>query len=97
MVRESIVSSDCVIESGAVVERAVIDKRSRVEQNARIGWGIADQQIRIAMVGKNSVVPAGYLVEPEGEVSTDVIASDYDDNVVHAGQIIQTRRKPNEL
>lgn len=97
VVRESIIATDCVIESGAVVERAVIDKRSTVGRNARVGWGIADQNIRIALVGKNSTVPAGYVVEPEGEVGCDVIESDYDDNVVHAGQTIQTRRKANEI
>jgi glucose-1-phosphate adenylyltransferase len=97
VVRESVISTDCVIESGAVIERAVLDKHVHVEQNARIGWGIADPIIKIALVGKNSTVPAGYVVEPEGEVGTDVIASDYDENVVHAGQLIQTRRLPNEI
>jgi glucose-1-phosphate adenylyltransferase len=97
VVRESIILTDTVIESGAVVERAVIDKRSRVESNARVGWGIADQNVKIAVVGKGSVVPAGYVVEPEGVVGTDVIASDYDDSVVHAGQFIETRRLPNEI
>lgn len=97
VVRESIIGTDCVIESGAVVERAVVDKRSRVEQNARIGWGIAEQYIKIAVVGKNSTVPAGYVIEPEAEVSTDVIAADYDGNIVRAGQTIQTRREANEV
>jgi glucose-1-phosphate adenylyltransferase len=97
IVRESVIATDCVIESGAVIERAVIDKRSRVEQNARVGWGIADQVIKIALVGKNSTVPAGYVVEPEGEVGTDVVASDYDESVVRAGQLIQTRRLANEI
>jgi glucose-1-phosphate adenylyltransferase len=97
VVRESIVGTDGVIESGAVVERAVIDKRARVEQNARVGWGIAEQNIRIALVGKNSTVPANYVIEPEGEVSTDVIAADYDETRVRAGQTIQTRRKANEV
>jgi glucose-1-phosphate adenylyltransferase len=97
VVRESVIATDCVIESGAVIERAVIDKRSRVEQNARVGWGIADQVIKIALVGKNSTVPAGYVVEPEGEVGTDVVASDYDETVVRAGQLIQTRRLANEI
>jgi len=97
VVRESIIATDCVIESGAVIERAVLDKRSHVEQKARVGWGIADQIIKIALVGKHSTVPAGYVVEPEGEVGTDVIASDYDDTVVHAGQLIKTRRQPNEI
>ncbi|MEP7134613.1 MAG: sugar phosphate nucleotidyltransferase [Chloroflexota bacterium] len=97
VVRESIISTDCVIESGAVIERAVLDKSVHVEQNARIGWGVADQVIKIAMVGKHSTVPAGYVVEPEGEVGTDVVASDYDESVVHAGQSIQTRRLANEI
>jgi hypothetical protein len=69
----------------------------KVEQNARVGWGIADRQIKIALVGKNSTVPAGYVIEPEAEVSTDVIAADYDGNVVRAGQTIQTRRQANEV
>ncbi|MBI4760110.1 MAG: glucose-1-phosphate adenylyltransferase [Chloroflexota bacterium] len=97
VVRESIILTDSVIESGAVVERAVIDKRVRVEQNARVGWGVREPDIRIAMVGKNSIIPAGYVVEPEGVVGTDVIASDYPETIVRAGQFIQTRRQPNEI
>lgn len=97
VVRESVILTDTVIESGAVVERAVIDKRTRIEKNARVGWGIADQDIKIAVVGKGSIVPSGYVVEPEGVVGTDVIASDYDDSVVRAGQFIQTRRLANEI
>jgi glucose-1-phosphate adenylyltransferase len=96
-IRESIILTDCVIESGAVVERAILDKRSRVGQNARVGWGVADPNIQIALVGKNSIVPSGYVVEPNAEVSTDVIESDYDDNIVRAGQVITTRRKANEV
>jgi glucose-1-phosphate adenylyltransferase len=97
VVRESIILTDTVIESGAVIERAVIDKRSYIGRNARIGWGIADQNIKIAVVGKGSIIPEGYVVEPEGVVGTDVIASDYDDRVVRAGQYIQTRRAANEV
>jgi glucose-1-phosphate adenylyltransferase len=97
VVRESVISTDCVIESGAIVERAILDKRVHVESNARVGWGVADQNIRIALVGKNSTVPAGYVIEPEAQVGTDVIASDYDESVVHAGQLIQTRRQANEI
>lgn len=97
VVRESIILTDSVIESGAVVERAILDRRSRVERDARIGGGVADAYVRIALVGKNSVVPAGWVVEPGAEIGTDVIASDYDDRVVHAGQFIQTRRLANEI
>jgi glucose-1-phosphate adenylyltransferase len=97
VVRESIILTDSVIESGAVIERAIIDKRSHIGENARIGGGIADANIRVALVGKNCSVPAGYVVEPEAQVGTDVIDSDYDEAVVRAGQYIETRRKPNEI
>jgi glucose-1-phosphate adenylyltransferase len=97
VVRESIILTDSVIESGAVIERAIIDKRSHIGENARIGGGIADANIRVALVGKNCSVPAGYVVEPEAQVGTDVIDSDYDESVVRAGQYIETRRKPNEI
>ncbi len=97
VVRESIILTDTVIESGAVIERAVLDKRVHVERNARIGWGVADQNIKIAVVGKNSTVPEGYVVEPGAEIMTDVVASDYDETVVRDGQFIQTRRLANEI
>ena len=97
VVRESILCTDSYVESGAVIERAVLDKRTHVGANARIGWGVADPQINIALVGKNSVVPEGCVVEPNGQIGTDVALTDYDENIVHAGQFIQTRRLPNEL
>lgn len=97
VVRESILCTDSYVESGAVIERAVLDKRTHVGANARIGWGVADPEINIALVGKSSVVPEGCVVEPNGQIGTDVALSDYDENYVHAGQFIQTRRLPNEL
>jgi glucose-1-phosphate adenylyltransferase len=97
VVRESIILTDSVIESGAVIERAIIDKRSHIGENARVGGGIADANIRVALVGKNCSIPAGYVVEPEAQVGTDVIDSDFDESVIRAGQYIETRRKPNEI
>jgi len=97
VVRESILLTDCVVESGAVVERAVLDKHVRVGANAHIGGGIAQQDIKVALAGKNSMVPSGYVVEPSSEIGTDVIQSDYDETIVRAGQFIQKRRKANEI
>jgi glucose-1-phosphate adenylyltransferase len=97
VVRESILLTDCVIDSGAVVERAVIDKRAHIESNARVGGGIASPSIGIAVVGKNSVVPLGTIIEPDASVGTDVIASDYPGPVVKAGEIIETKRQPYEI
>jgi glucose-1-phosphate adenylyltransferase len=97
VVRESILINDTEIKPGAVVERAVLDKQVVVEEGARVGWGITDQNIRIALVGKSSTVPAGYVIEPEAEIGTDVIQSDYPDSTIRAGQSIITRRQPNEI
>ena len=97
VVRESVILTDCVIESGAVIERAVLDKHIHVGENARIGWGVADQNINIALVGKNSVVPAGCVIEPGAEVGTDIAESDYDEPIVRTGQYIGTRRLANEV
>jgi len=97
VVRESIILTDSVIESGAVVERAIIDRRCHIYENTRIGGGVADPNIRLALVGKNCTVPAGYVVEPEAQIGTDVIESDFTESVVRAGQYIQTRRQANEV
>jgi glucose-1-phosphate adenylyltransferase len=97
VVRESIILTDTVIDSGAVIERAIIDKRSHIGENARIGGGVAEANIRLALVGKNCTIPAGCVVEPEAQVGTDVIGSDIEGSVVRAGEYIQTRRPPNEV
>jgi glucose-1-phosphate adenylyltransferase len=97
VVRESIILTDTVIESGAVVERAIIDKRTHIGENARIGWGVADANIRLALVGKNCIIPPNYVIEPEAQVGTDVIGSDFDETIVKEGQYVQTRIKPNEI
>lgn len=97
VVRESILLTDCVVESGAVIERAILDRRVTAGANSHIGWGVADPQINIALVGKNSTVPEGCVVEPNGQIGTDVAPSDFNENYVHAGQFVQTRRLPNEI
>ncbi len=96
-VRESIIMTDTIVEEGAVIERAIIDKRVHVGRNARIGGGIADPSVLLAVIGKNSDIPAGMLVEPGAEIDTDVIASDYTGLVVKSGEIIRTKRQPYEI
>ena len=97
VVRESIILTDCVIEKGAVVERAVLDKRVRVGENAHVGGGIHSTSINITLVGKNSTLPAGIVVEPGAKIHTDVIPSDFESLHVAADQFIQTKRKANEF
>jgi len=97
IIRESIIMTDTIIESGTVVERAIIDKRCNVGINSRIGGGIANPDIHLAVIGKNSVIPAGTIVEPGGVISTDVTENDYKEKIVHAGQTIETTRQPYEI
>jgi glucose-1-phosphate adenylyltransferase len=97
VVRESIILTDTIIESGAVIERAILDKHVHVEQNARIGGGIANPNIQLAVVGKNSIIPSGMIIEPGGTIGTDVTASDYPGPMVKSGEILETKRQPYEI
>ncbi|MCI0550750.1 MAG: glucose-1-phosphate adenylyltransferase [Anaerolineae bacterium] len=97
VVRESIILTDCEIESGAVVERAIVDKRVQIGENAHVGGGVSTAEVKIALIGKNSVIPAGCVVEAGAEIGTDVALSDYDEAVVRDGQVIQKRRSANEV
>jgi glucose-1-phosphate adenylyltransferase len=97
VVRESVILTDTIIEEGAVVERAIIDKRANIGRNSRVGGGIADPNIRLAVVGKNSVVPAGAVIEPDATIGTDVIGSDYPAQTIKSGETIQTKRQPYEI
>ncbi len=97
VVRESIIMTDTIIEKGAVIERAIIDKRVHVGEKAHVGGGIAAPNILLAVIGKNSDVPAGMLVEPGGTIGADVIASDYPAPLVKSGETIETNRQPYEI
>jgi glucose-1-phosphate adenylyltransferase len=97
VVRESILLTDCIVESGAVVERAILDKRVQVGQNAHVGGGTHEQEIKLALIGKNTILPESMVVEPGAEIGTDVILSDFDELHVKAGQSIQTKRQPYEI
>lgn len=97
VIRESILLTDCIVESGCVIERAILDKFVNVGANCRIGGGVATPDISVAIVGKNSVVPEGCVIEPNAGVGTDVAIEDYEEKTIRAGQFIQTRRLANEL
>lgn len=97
VVRESVLLTDCVVESGAVVERAILDKRVQVGEGARVGGGIGDPNIRLTMIGKNSSLPPGLVVETGAEISTDVSPEDFEGSFVKVGQTIQTKRQPYEI
>ena len=94
--RESIILTDAVIESGAVVERAIIDKHVTVGSNTRVGGRVVGEE-GITMVGKNSVVPGDFTIEPGAIIGTDVIASDYASALIRGDEFIETKRLPYEV
>lgn len=96
ILKESIILTDSTIESNAVVERAVLDKYVLVKAGAKIGGSDTDE-LQIAMVGKNSIVPSEILVRPGGRIGPDVVSSDFSKTEVLTGEFIQTRRLPYEV
>jgi len=102
VVRESVVLTNAEIGPGAVVERAILDKNVLVGEKARVG-ALGPQPVEavsgsdLALVGKNSQVPPGLVIQPGGTVGTDVIASDYPGDTVKSNDIIETKRQPYEI
>jgi len=94
IVRQSILLTDSVVGQGAVVERTILDKRVQVFENAVIG-SLSDMNITLA--GKNSHIPSGAKLYPGATIANDVILSDYSNLAINATDVVQTRRKPNEI
>jgi len=97
MVRESIILTDTVIESDAVIERCIIDKKVHIHSRARIGGNMESAEPILTMVGKNSVVPEGFIVEPGAVIGTDVCDTDYHSPVVRGDDYILTKRLAHEV
>ncbi|MGQ9833755.1 MAG: glucose-1-phosphate adenylyltransferase [Candidatus Villigracilaceae bacterium] len=97
VVRESILFTDCQILAAARVERAILDKRVQVGENARVGAPGTGPGLTLVLIGKNSVLPAGLVVEPGAVIGSDVIPADFSSNYVKGGTTVETRRQPYEI
>jgi glucose-1-phosphate adenylyltransferase len=97
IVRESVLLTDTVIEAGAIVERTIIDKRTQVGENARVGAIEAGPEPRIAMIGKNSIIPPSMIIQPGAIIGTDVIPDDFSSPIVQSDDYIQTKRLAYEV
>jgi glucose-1-phosphate adenylyltransferase len=97
VVRESVILTDTLVEAGAWVEHAIIDKQVRIGANSRVGGYNPDQGVRISMVGKNSHITPGLVVEPGAVIATDVIPEDFPSNLVRGDAYVQTKRLPYEV
>jgi glucose-1-phosphate adenylyltransferase len=97
VIRESILLTDTVIESDAIIERTIVDKRVHIQSQARVGGMVEAPDPLLTMVGKNSEVPQGYIIEPGAVIGTDVIESDYPSKVVRGDDYILTKRLAHEV
>ncbi len=97
IVEESVILAGSEICKNAIVQRAILDKRVHVGANAHLGALGTEGEPRLVTVGKNSQIPDNCRIEPGATINTDVVPSDYSSDYVHRGEIIQTRRMPNEV
>lgn len=97
VVRDSIILTDVVIGAGARVEQAIIDKRARVGENCHVGAIQLGPNPQVTMVGKNTNLPAGLVIEPGAVIGTDVNAEDFSTMLVRGDDYIQTKRLPYEV
>jgi glucose-1-phosphate adenylyltransferase len=97
VVRESVLFTEASVAANASIEQTILDKRVKVGEKACLGALQTDITPRIAMIGKNSLVPPGMVIEPGAVIGTDVIDSDYPAMTVRGGDYIQTKRLPYEV
>lgn len=96
VISHSILLTDCTVQRDVTISHSVIDKRAFLHAGCQVGVGVNPDNL-ITTVGKNSVIPPRYVLEPGVVIGTDVIPSDYPKNVVKSGEFIQTRRLPHEI
>lgn len=97
VIRESVLLTNVTVEAGATIYRSIIDKKSRIGSQAHVGEVAEGAVPGITMVGKNSVVTPGLIVESGAIIATDVIPSDYPADVVRKSDYIQTKRLAHEV
>lgn len=93
---ESVILTDAVVQQGAQVSMSILDKRVTIEPQARIGESSLENP-KITMIGKNSIVISGMVVEAGAMVGPDVIDQDYSTTIVRSEDFVQTRRLPYEI
>ncbi len=96
IVNNSILLTDCEVFENSSINKTVADKRVKFLQNCKIG-SIDNPQIKITVIGKDSILPEGIVLEAGAVIGTDVREADFPSNVIKAGEIIQTMRMPYEI
>jgi glucose-1-phosphate adenylyltransferase len=93
----SVILNDTVIDRNSSVCHAVLDKDVRVCENSIVGELGEGSRPPLTLVGKKSILPPNSIVRSAGLIGTDVIASDYESNIVEPGESIISKRKPYDI
>lgn len=97
VIRDSVILTDTVVEKNAVVEQSIIDKKVRIGEGARCGSKNIENEHAIAMIGKNSQVPPGMIIEGGAVIATDVMADEFPADIVRKDDLIQSEKQPYEI
>jgi glucose-1-phosphate adenylyltransferase len=102
LVKDSVVMNDTQIGRNCFIEHAILDKEILVESDACVGFGDeyavnyskpAVLNTGISLVGKRSVVPAGYKIGRNCIIYDNIIASDFPHSEVKSGDTIKPKRR----
>ena len=97
VIRESVILTRSDVGENTTIERTIMDKRVHIGANCKIGGMEPADEIHITMIGKNSHVPAGTIVEAGAIIGTDVADEDYDEQHIPGNTILETKRQPYEV
>ncbi len=92
-VEDSIVMHDTVVAPGARLTRAIVDKSVVIGKDATLGAGAQDTR-ELCVVGKGSVVPAGYRIGPRTLIEIGVSEGDYPGREIAPGSVIRPGERP---
>jgi glucose-1-phosphate adenylyltransferase len=92
VVRDSVVLNDSRVGQSATLTRAILDKRVKIGPGAQVGG-----EGSLAVLGKTSEIPEGFVVHPGGEIAHDVVADDLTGGEVPGGLCVYTKRRPWEI
>lgn len=97
VVRHSVILTDTVIESGAYVNHSIIDKKVIIGENAQVGVKNPYNLPNITMVGKNSKIKPGIIVECGAIIAPDVNDGDFKSDQIRMNDLVDSRRMPYEI
>ena len=94
-ITNSILFTDCSIGKQSKVSCSILDRRVRVGENCSVGESNLEYQISV--IGRESIIPDGWIIQSDAIIGPDVIPSDFSTNLVKSGEFVQTRRLPYEI